>query len=58
MLSDYRQKFGVTDLGHLRYALAYLDDAQRERTPKMLWPATWRTMRRAVEDAVRELGSA
>jgi nucleotidyltransferase AbiEii toxin of type IV toxin-antitoxin system len=57
MLADYQEKFAVTDLGHVRYALAYLDDAQRERTPRMLWPVTWREMRRAIESTVRDLGA-
>jgi Nucleotidyl transferase AbiEii toxin, Type IV TA system len=58
MLADYREKFAVADVGHLRYALAYLDDAQRERTPTLLWPVSWREIRREIEQAVRALGEA
>jgi Nucleotidyl transferase AbiEii toxin, Type IV TA system len=55
MLEDYREKFSVTDLGHLRYALAYFDDADKERLPKMLWPVRWREIRKEIQAAVRAL---
>jgi Nucleotidyl transferase AbiEii toxin, Type IV TA system len=55
MLADYQEKFAVADLGHLRYALAYLDDAQRERTPTLLWPIRWPEIRKEIERAVRAL---
>jgi hypothetical protein len=58
MLQDYREKFSVADLGHLRYALAYFDDADKERLPKMLWPVRWREIRREIQAAVRALPEA
>jgi hypothetical protein len=49
MLGFYGKKYGVEDVGHLLVALAYFDDADRERTPMLLqrhsWPAVRSTIR-------------
>jgi len=41
MLAFYREKFGVEDVGHVLVALAYFDDADRERTPLLLQRQSW-----------------
>ena len=41
MLSWYGEKFGVTDIGHVFYALAYSDDAESERMPRMIRKMSW-----------------
>ena len=41
MLTFYRKKYGVEDVGHVLVALACFDDADRERTPMLLQPRSW-----------------
>src|SRR5207237_7264645 len=33
----YRRKYAVGDVAHLLYSLAYFDEADRERMPRLLW---------------------
>jgi hypothetical protein len=49
MLAWYGEKFDVTDIGHVLYALAYFDDAESERMPRMLWTAPWNQIKRTVQ---------
>jgi hypothetical protein len=60
MVTWYRRKYRVRDVGHLLYSLTYFDDANRERTPPLLWPTDWTRIRielRAwVQHALREAG--
>lgn len=53
MLEWYRVKFGVEDIGHVRYALAYFDDADVERMPRMIWKVDWKEIKRTVTAWVR-----
>ena len=57
MLAFYRKKYGVEDEGHVLVALAYFDDADRERTPIVLqrqsWPDVKATIRRWLAGATR-----
>ncbi len=55
MLSFYREKFGIQDIGHVLYGLAYFDDAENERMPKMLWNVKWVEIKKTVQGWVREL---
>ncbi len=55
MLDWYRQKFGVEDIGHLLYALAYFDDAETERMPRMIWKVDWKGIKTTIEGWVRAL---
>jgi hypothetical protein len=55
MLAWYGEKFGVKDLGHVLYALAYFDDAERERMPRMIWKASWDQVKRTVRAWVHAL---
>ena len=41
MLSFYREKYGLSDCGHVLVALSYFDGADRERMPTMLERWTW-----------------
>lgn len=54
MLADFVKKFDTDPLNALR-GLAYFDDAEQEPMPEMLRPAEWPTMRREIEQAVREV---
>ena len=57
MLGLYRAKYAVKDIGHVLIALAYFDDADRERMPTLLRRWDWSTMkssiRRWVSDVTR-----
>jgi len=54
MLHVYRQKYSITDLGHVLYSLAYFDDADKERMPRMLWETDWRAIKKTLQQWVRE----
>ncbi|HEX9943724.1 MAG TPA: nucleotidyl transferase AbiEii/AbiGii toxin family protein [Thermoanaerobaculia bacterium] len=53
MLEWYRAKFEVEDIGHVLYALAYFDDADGERMPRMVWKAEWKEIKRTITGWVR-----
>ncbi len=55
MLRLYRQRYGVTDVGHVIFALSYFDDAERERMPRMLAPWRWSLIKRTLQRRVGEL---
>ncbi len=54
LLSAYQRKYAIREVSHVLYALAYFDDADRERMPKMLWDLDWRTIKRAIQGWIRE----
>ena len=54
MLSDYGEKFGVADVGHVLYALAYFDEAEKEPMPRLLWEEDWRSVKRALRKRLRD----
>jgi Nucleotidyl transferase AbiEii toxin, Type IV TA system len=53
MLEWYRAKFGIEDVGHVHYSLAYFDDADAERMPRMIWKVDWKEIKRTITDWVR-----
>ena len=56
MLQDYQAKYGVRDIGHLLYALAYFDDADAERMPSMVRKVSWPEVKRYIRSWVRQAG--
>jgi hypothetical protein len=48
MLRFYGEKYRVADVGHVLVALAYFDDADRERTPMLLQRQSWPAMKDAI----------
>ena len=40
----------------LAYSLAYFDDAERERMPRMFWDSDWRTIKKTIAQWVRGIG--
>lgn len=50
ILTLYKRKYGVEDISHVLYSLAYFDDADRERMPRMLWKTDWKTIKTAIRD--------
>ena len=57
MLRLYRRKYSVQDIGHILYGLAYFADADKERSPKLLWEDDWRNVKRTIQGWVRDFGS-
>lgn len=55
LISLYRERYEVRDSGHLLYALAYFDDAERAPMPRMLWKVDWVEVRESLERRVREV---
>ena len=56
MLTLYSKKFHIQDLGHVLYGLAYFDDAESERMPKMLWDVKWAEIKKTILGWVVGLG--
>jgi hypothetical protein len=55
MLDLYRTKFGIQDIGHVLYGLAYFDDAESERMPKLLWNVGWTDIKKMIRNWVKTL---
>jgi len=57
MLAFYARRYRIRDWGHLLFALASFDDADRQRTPRLLasppWPEVKAAIRRWVSEASR-----
>jgi hypothetical protein len=49
LLKWYREKFATEDLVHVLVSLAYFDDAERERLPKMLWKIRWPKIKATIQ---------
>lgn len=58
MLSWYKKKYAVTDLTHVLYSLAYFDDADRERMPRMFWDNNWRTIKKTISQWVKNMDTS
>ncbi len=54
MLSLYRRRYKVDDLGHTVFGLTYFDDAEEEDAPKMVWSVGWDEVKSTIEGWVRE----
>jgi hypothetical protein len=55
LISLYRRKYAVEDAAHLLYSLAYFEDAEPERMPRMHWDVDWREVKATVQQWVRVL---
>jgi hypothetical protein len=55
MVELYQKKYGVGDIAHLLYGLAYFDDAEREPLPTMLWDVSWERIRNEIQGWVNAL---
>jgi hypothetical protein len=58
MLELYRRKYGVGDIAHVLYGLAYFDDAEQEPLPVMLWDVTWEDIRNQIQEWVTTVSRA
>ena len=55
MLRWYKQKYTVEDIAHLLRSLAYFDDAESERLPRMLWGVRWRDIKEIIQRWLRNV---
>ena len=55
MLRLYQTKYSVRDIGHVLYGLAYFDDADREKMPKMLWTLRWETVKETLRGWLKQI---
>ncbi len=55
LLKLYQKKYDTTDIGHVLVSLAYFDDAERERMPKMLWDVSWQDLKTQIQRWVLDL---
>jgi len=51
----YRNKYRVEDTTHILRALCYFDEADREKTPPLLWETGWREMKKSLRDWISRL---
>lgn len=55
MLELYQTKYGVSDIAHLVVALAYFDDAERQRMPQMIRKVSWTAVKAEIRGWIRRL---
>jgi len=53
MLELYQRKFKVQDISHVLYGLAYFDDAESERMPRMVWDVKWREIKETIKGWIK-----
>ncbi len=53
MIAFYRKKFSIRDKGHLLYGLTYFDEADRERMPAVVWDLNWKTIKKTIQQWVK-----
>lgn len=57
MLDLYQRKFKIKNIAHVIYGLSYFDDAEQERTPKMVWDVNWATVKKTIQAWIKKLSS-
>jgi hypothetical protein len=55
MLQFYQKKYSLQDIVHVLYALAFFENADRERMPKMLRPANWKSVKKTIQGWIKEM---
>jgi hypothetical protein len=53
MLTWYRTRYDVADIGHVLYGLSYFDEAEKERMPFMRWDVDWKDIRKTIQAWVK-----
>jgi len=56
LLRLYRRKFKVKDISPVLYGLSYFDDAESEPMPRLLLKVQWKTIKKTIQNWVKELG--
>lgn len=55
MVSLYQKRYSVKNIAHLLYGLAYFEEADQERMPKMYWNTNWKTVKKTLQSWLKEL---
>lgn len=55
MLKLYQKKFSVKDMGHVLHALAYFDEADKERMPIMFLDKEWKEIKETIQGWIKTL---
>jgi len=55
LLGCYSRKFGIAEPSHVLYGLAWFEDAERERMPRMIERWTWPSMKADIQAWVKDL---
>jgi hypothetical protein len=55
MLALYKQKYATADVLHVLQGLAYFDDADAQRMPRMLWNVGWSDVKDRIRRVTRRL---
>jgi Nucleotidyl transferase AbiEii toxin, Type IV TA system len=54
MIDLYREKYGVSDIGHVLAGLCYFEDAERDPMPLLLAPVDWKDVKAAIRTWVKD----
>jgi hypothetical protein len=54
MLDFYQRKYGVKDIAHVLYGLAYFDDAEKEKAPYLVWKLEWQDVKSTIQRWLKE----
>ena len=57
LLGCYSQKFGIPEPSHVLYGLAWFEDAERERMPRMIQHWMWALMKAEIQTWVKNLSA-
>ena len=57
LLGCYSRKFGIAEPSHVLYGLAWFEDAERERMPRMIQHWTWALMKAEIQSWVKNLSA-
>jgi len=57
LLGCYSRKFGIAEPSHVLYGLAWFEDAERERMPRMIQRWTWPTIKAEIQTWVKNLST-
>ncbi|MHB8893746.1 MAG: nucleotidyl transferase AbiEii/AbiGii toxin family protein [Candidatus Geothermincolia bacterium] len=57
LLRCYSRKFGIAEPSHVLYGLAWFEDAERERMPRMIERWTWALMKADIQAWVKDLSA-
>ncbi|MCI0432755.1 MAG: nucleotidyl transferase AbiEii/AbiGii toxin family protein [Gemmatimonadetes bacterium] len=54
LLGMYREKYGVSDTGHVLTSLTFFDDADPEQMPRLFWTVGWDDVKSSLRNRVME----
>lgn len=55
IITLFKRKYDISDLGHLLYGLSYFEDAEKEPMPLMFWESDWTDIKKSIGSSVKPL---